>query len=389
MLRIDIDARVGDFRLQPEFDAEDELVVLFGPSGCGKSLTLQAVAGLLTPDRGRIELPGGGVAFDSAAGIDVAPQERSVGYLVQELALFPHMTVGQNIEFPLSNWPPEQRRARVAHLIDMFGLEGLEARRPRQISGGQQQRVALARALAAEPALLLLDEPFSALDATLRHNLRRELAELRRRLELTALFVTHDLSEAYALADRVVIYDNGRVLQHGPREDVFRRPATRRVAELTEVRNLVPGTIRAYADGVAVVETAWFTATVRDHAEIFRGDVYICIRPEHIIVLRDEREPRDRNDPVIETEIVDEVATGNNHRLAMRTATGSSRGSEPFVFEVDVPAHPYEVLGIGSRRQWRIVLSPQWMSLVPANDNSTSPGHHPLEEQKPARPQEN
>jgi ABC-type Fe3+/spermidine/putrescine transport system ATPase subunit len=186
-----------------------------------------------------------------------------------------------------------------------------------------------------------------------------------------------------------VIYDNGRVLQHGPREDVFRRPATRRVAELTEVRNLVPGTIRAYADGVAVVETAWFTATVRDHAEIFRGDVYICIRPEHIIVLRDEREPRDRNDPVIETEIVDEVATGNNHRLAMRTATDSSRGSEPFVFEVDVPAHPYEVLGIGSRRQWRIVLSPQWMSLVPANDNSTSLGHHPLEEQKPARPQEN
>jgi molybdate transport system ATP-binding protein len=367
---------VGEFRLQPAFEAGNELVVLFGPSGCGKSLTLQAVAGLLTPDSGRIELPGGTVAFDSTSNVNVAPQQRSVGYLVQELALFPHMTVRQNIEFPLSAWRPEQRRARVAHLIEMFGLAGLEGRRPRQISGGQQQRVALARALAAEPALLLLDEPFSALDATLRHNLRRELSDLRRRLELTALFVTHDLSEAYALADRMVIYDNGRVLQQGPREDVLRRPASRRVAELTEVRNLIPGTIRAYADGVAIVETPWFTSSVRDHAQIFRGDVRVCIRPEHIIVLRDERGPRDRSDPVVETEIIEEVATGNNHRLYMRP-TGEDAAGEPFIFEVDVPAHPYEVLGIASRREWRIVLSPQWMSLVPAAESVTSPAHHP------------
>jgi ABC-type Fe3+/spermidine/putrescine transport system ATPase subunit len=151
------------------------------------------------------------------------------------------------------------------------------------------------------------------------------------------------------------------VLQHGSREDVFRHPASARVAELTETRNIVPGTIRAYADGVAVVETPWFTARVRDDG-IVRGDVALCIRPEHIIVLKEGREARDPNDTVVETEIIDEEATGNTHRLFMRTL--APEGVEPFIFEVDVPAHPYEVLGIASKREWGVVLSPQWMSLV-------------------------
>lgn len=364
MLRIDIDTTVGEFHLRPQFEAGNELVVLFGPSGCGKSLTLGAVAGLLRPRSGRIELPGGGLAFDSAAGIDLPPQARNTGYLVQELALFPHMSVADNIGFALALWPAERRRERVAHLVDMFGLHGLERRKPREISGGQQQRVALARALAAEPSLLLLDEPFSALEASVRNKLRREVTELKRRLDLTVLFVTHDLAEAYSMADRIVVYDDGRVLQHGSREEVFRRPASRRVAELTEARNIIPGTIRAYADGVAVVETPWFTARVRDDAAIFRGDVCVCIRPEHIIVLKEGREARDYSDTVVETEIVDEEATGNTHRLFMRTLAPEGSVTEPFVFEVDVPAHPYEVLGIASRREWSVVLSAEWMSLV-------------------------
>ncbi len=181
MLRIDIDKRVGDFHLRPRFEAGNELVVLFGPSGCGKSMTLQAVAGLLTPDAGRIELPGGAVAFDAASGTNLPPQLRNVGYVVQELALFPHMTARQNIEFGIGGWTAARRGERVQHLVELLGLEGLEERRPRQMSGGQQQRVALARALAAEPSLLLLDEPFTALDAPIRSMLRREVAALRRR----------------------------------------------------------------------------------------------------------------------------------------------------------------------------------------------------------------
>jgi molybdate transport system ATP-binding protein len=369
MLRIDLDTTVGTFHLQPQFDASNELVVLFGPSGCGKSLTLGAVAGLLRPQAGRIELPNGVVAFDSATGVDLPPQARSIGYLVQDLALFPHMSVADNIGFALARWPKERRRERVAHLIDQFSLHGLEERKPGQVSGGQQQRVALARALAAEPSLLLLDEPFSALDAPIRSRLRREVGELKRRLDLTVLFVTHDLAEAYSLADRIVVYDDGQVLQHGTREEVFRRPASARVAELTEVRNILPGTIRAFAEGVAVVETPWFTARlggrVRDDDAIVRGDVYLCMRPEHIIVLKEGHERRDSTDTTIDTEIIDEEATANNHRLFMRTVQPQGSVVEPYILEVDVPAHPYQVLGIASRRDWRVALSPEWMSLVP------------------------
>jgi molybdate transport system ATP-binding protein len=365
MLTIDIDRRVGSFHLQPQFDAANELVVLFGPSGCGKSLTLQAVAGLLRPDNGRIELPGGVVAFDSAAKIDLPPQRRSVGYVVQELALFPHMTARQNIEFGIAGWPAQRRRDRVAYLVSLLGLEGLEGRRPRQMSGGQQQRVALARALAAEPSLLLLDEPFSALEAPLRTMLRREVAALRRRLDLTALFVTHDLGEAYALGDHIVIYDDGRVLQHGPKDDVFRRPRSRRVAELVEVRNIIAGEVIAYAEGVAVVRTPWFTARVPDAHAFVSGNVYLCIRPEHIIIVREDRDSRDQGNTMIDTEIVEEVEMGNTHRLFMRAAVPDAGVGEPLIFEVDVPAHPYEVLGIASKREWRIALTAEHVSLVP------------------------
>jgi molybdate transport system ATP-binding protein len=365
MLRIDIDKRVGDFHLRPKFEAGNELVVLFGPSGCGKSMTLQAVAGLLRPDAGRIELPGGAVAFDAATRTDLPPQRRSVGYVVQELALFPHMTARQNIEFGIAGWPATRRRARAAHLVALLGLDGLEDRRPRQMSGGQQQRVALARALAAEPSLLLLDEPFSALEAPLRAMLRREVAAVRRRLDLTALFVTHDLGEAYALGDRIAVYDAGEVLQHGPRDDVLRRPRSRRVAELLEVRNIIPGAIDAYAEGVAVVRTPWFTARVRDPEAPVRGDVYVCIRPEHIIVERTDRSRRDGGNVVIDTEIVEEVPMGNTHRLYMRAQPADADLGEPYIFEVDMPAHPYEVLGIASRRDWRIGLTAEHLSLVP------------------------
>ncbi len=365
MLRIDIDTHVGDFHLRPAFEAGNELVVLFGPSGCGKSLTLQAVAGLLTPDAGHIELPGGAVAFDAATRTYLPPQRRNVGYVVQELALFPHMTARQNIEFGIAGWPTSRRRERVSHLLTLLGLEGLDDRRPRQMSGGQQQRVALARALAAEPSLLLLDEPFSALEAPLRSMLRREVAGIRRRLDLTALFVTHDLGEAYALGDHIVVYDDGRVLQHGDKDDVFRHPRSRRVAELVEVRNIIPGAVVAYAEGVAVVRTPWFTARVRDPQAPVRGEVYLCIRPEHIILVREDRESRDTTNAVVDAEIIEEVAMGNTHRLFMRAQAEDTGLGEPYVFEVDVPAHPYEVMGVATRRDWRIALTAEHIALVP------------------------
>ncbi|HEY8173795.1 MAG TPA: ABC transporter ATP-binding protein, partial [Dehalococcoidia bacterium] len=264
MLSVDLTARVGNFLLQPRFEAPDELVVLIGASGSGKSLTLKAIAGLLEPDAGRIVLPDGTLAFDADAGVNLPPQQRNVGYVVQELALFPHFTVHQNIEFGIAHWTAAKRRERVAELVSLLGLEGMEHRRPAQISGGQQQRVALARALAAEPRLLLLDEPFAALDSSLRSLLRRELAALQRRFALTALFVTHDIVEAYALADRIVAYHDGRVLQSGSREEIFYRPNSLEVAQLVDVRNFVPGEVIGCESGAAVVRTAWFTARIPD-----------------------------------------------------------------------------------------------------------------------------
>jgi molybdate transport system ATP-binding protein len=364
MLRVDIDTRVGSFPLHPSFETGDELAVLFGPSGSGKSLTLQSIAGLLTPEHGRIELPGGAIAFDADAGINLPPQHRNVGYVVQQLALFPHMSARENIEFGIASWPKEQRRAQSERLIALLNLQGLEDRRPSAMSGGQQQRVALARALAAEPALLLLDEPFSALDGALRELLRRELRALRKRLGLTVLLVTHDLGEAYGLADRMVVYDEGIVLQHGPRDEVFHRPGSRRVAELVEVRNIIPGTIGAYSEGLAIVQTPWFTARVRDEAPPVRGDVHLCVRPEHILVLREGFEARDPLDVVLEAEIIEESATANNHRLYMRVDGADGSVAEPLIVEVDVPAHPYNVMGIETKRTWRIVLMSEHLTLV-------------------------
>jgi len=365
MMRVDFEKRVGDFELRPSFEAGDEMVVLFGPSGCGKSLTLQAIAGLLAPDRGHIGLPSGLTAFDSATGTNLPPQARNLGYVVQELALFPHMTARQNIEFGIAGWPRQRRAAQSQRLLSMLSIEGLAERHPREMSGGQQQRVALARALAAEPSLLLLDEPFSALDAPLRSVLRRELTALRKRLNLTVILVTHDAGEAYGLADRLVVYDDGAVLQHGPREAVFRKPASRRVAELVDARNILPGTIGAYSEGVAVVQTPWFTARIPNSGAPISGDTYLCIRPEHILVLREGREARNPLDVVLDAEIVEETATANSHRLYMRVNAGSAELAEPFIFEVDVPAHPYNVLGIATRREWQIVLLSEHLTLVP------------------------
>jgi molybdate transport system ATP-binding protein len=365
MFSIDITKLVGGFELQPRFDAADELVVLFGPSGSGKSLTLQAVAGLLTPDQGRIALPGGVVAFDAEQRVNLPPQMRNVGYVVQQLALFPHMSARDNVEFGIADWPRARRRAQSDRLLSILGLTGLEARRPREMSGGQQQRVALARALAAEPSLLLLDEPFSALEGPLRTVLRRELQALRKRLNLTVLLVTHDLNEAYGLADRIVVYDDGRVLQQGTRQEIFRRPASRRVAELIETRNIIPGTIGAYSEGVAVVQTPFFTARVRDPEAPVRGDVYLCIRPEHILVLREGHDAREASDVVLDAEIVDESATANSHRLYMNVGSTGDGVTEPCVLEVDVPSHPYEVMGVASKRSWRIALMSEHIALVP------------------------
>ena len=355
MLAVDFEKRLGDFHLRPRFTADEELVVLLGPSGSGKSLTLRAIAGLLQPDAGRIELPGG-VVFDDGPRIDLPPQARNVGYVVQDLALFPHLNVAENIAFGLHGWPPLERRRRVAELVELLGLQGLERRLPRSISGGQQQRVALGRALAARPRVLLLDEPFSALDAPVRSTLRREVARLRRQLGLAALFVTHDLQEAFALADSIAVYDEGAVLQFGARDAVFRNPASVQVARLLDARNIFPGRVVETTEDFVLIDTPWFTARARPDPGLYvGGPAAVCVRPEHVILLRRERPHANSLDTMLDVEIVDEVATGNNHRLYLRVVNENGRAD--CIIEADVSAHPYEVMGIATRRDWRVALT--------------------------------
>jgi molybdate transport system ATP-binding protein len=202
------------FTLDVAFEVGEGISALFGPSGAGKSMTLRSIAGLAAP-AGRIAVSGR-VLLDTATGVDVPPRARRIGYLFQQYALFPHLSVESNVGYGLQVLPRSERAARVAELLSLVGLEGFAARSPRELSGGQQQRVALARALAPRPDLLLLDEPFAALDLRVRRRVRAELRRIHDLTRTPMLLVTHDLAEVRQLADSLVVLDRGRVLCAGP-----------------------------------------------------------------------------------------------------------------------------------------------------------------------------
>ncbi len=247
-LNVNLHHQLGAFQLAITFQVPLGLIVLLGSSGAGKSLTLRSIAGLLHPQQGHIAV-NEQVLFDSATGINVPPQLRHVGYVPQHYALFPHLTVAENILFalPLSRtnarwtlWRKQRagRRTRVAELLSILELDGLERRYPVTLSGGQQQRVALARALAAEPHLLLLDEPFNALDAAVRERLRDTLKQFQRRFAIPIVMVTHDHAEAQQLADTIVVVQHGHAAQVGSVNDIFYAPRTPDVAQLVGQHNV-------------------------------------------------------------------------------------------------------------------------------------------------------
>lgn len=236
-LIVNIEKRLGAFCLKVNFEAEGGVLSLLGASGCGKSMTLKCIAGIEKPDRGRIVL-NGRVLFDSEKKINLPPQKRSVGYLFQQCALFPNMTVSQNIRTGLRS--KNNSEAVVRDMIRSMGLEGIEQKRPAQLSGGQQQRVALARILVNEPELLLLDEPFSALDSHLRFRLEQKVRDVIRSFGKPVLLVSHDRDEVYRLSDSVAIMREGCIETIGGKADVFANPTTRNGAILTGCKNISP-----------------------------------------------------------------------------------------------------------------------------------------------------
>ena len=217
-LSVDIEKNLGSFRLRSRFETGDETLALCGASGCGKSMTLKCIAGILRPDKGKIVL-NGRTLFDSEKHIDLPPQKRRVGYLFQQYALFPNLTVEQNIAVALKGRSKEERGRIVAEKVRAFHLEGLEKHRPAQLSGGQQQRTALARIMASEPEILLLDEPFSALDSELRFHMENEVRQAIRDFRQSVILVTHNRGEAYRLADRIASMEKGAILSVLPKKE--------------------------------------------------------------------------------------------------------------------------------------------------------------------------
>ena len=234
-LEVDILKRWKGFTLQVQFSSGGAPLGILGASGCGKSMTLKCIAGLVCPDEGRIVL-NGRVLFDSAARINLKPQQRRIGYLFQNYALFPHMTVEQNLLCALAGGRA-QKQAEAAGLLAQFHLQGLEKRYPAQLSGGQQQRVALARILACRPAALLLDEPFSALDAHLKETMQLEMRQLLRGYEGDAIMVTHNRDEVYKLSQNLLFLQAGRALAYGDTKELFKNPCYLEAARLTGCKN--------------------------------------------------------------------------------------------------------------------------------------------------------
>ncbi|WP_419726673.1 sulfate/molybdate ABC transporter ATP-binding protein [Terrisporobacter petrolearius] len=236
-LIVDIEKDFGSFSLKVNIAQESGVLGFLGESGCGKSMTLKCIAGIVKPDKGKIIL-NGRVFFDSQKKINIPPQERKVGYLFQNYALFPHMTVKENIEIGLGNFSKEEKSKIVKDYLRKMKLEGFEKRYPYQLSGGQKQRIAFARALACNPEVLILDEPFSALDYHLKSNMENELIDIINDFKGHIVYVTHDINESYRICDDIVVFNEGLAINKRSKKDLFKHPMSMTEAIITGCKNI-------------------------------------------------------------------------------------------------------------------------------------------------------
>jgi ABC-type sulfate/molybdate transport systems ATPase subunit len=303
------------------------------------------------------------VFFDAAAGVDLTPQQRRIGYVFQGYALFPHLTVVKNIAFGLRGRPRLERAWRISEVIERLGLRGLEQRYPRELSGGQRQRVALGRALAIDPALLLLDEPLSALDAPLRRTLRDELREILSGWGTAAVVVTHDFTEAYRLADRIIVYEDGRVIQSAPRSELLWQPASESVARIMGLSNVLRGTVvKAMPDRIQI---AWrghvleaVNSPTRSYLPPPESPIAFFIRPEYVRLIRKNRGAPDvaHHMNLMRGRIVGEADFGTVWSLRLRLDTPGAPAQGDFDLEVEVPHLVYEILEIERDRHWEFSI---------------------------------
>ncbi|MFI7671529.1 ABC transporter ATP-binding protein [Nocardia sp. NPDC049526] len=321
--------------------ADGESLVLLGQSGCGKTSTMRCIAGLETPDAGRIAI-GDRVVYDSAKGRTVPPHKRNVGMVFQSYAVWPHRTVFENVAFSLKMQKvgKQEIRTRVLEALDLVGLRELADRGASLLSGGQMQRVALARSLVMRPSVLLLDEPLSNLDARLRERLRMELRELQLRLGLTTVYVTHDQVEAFALADRIALMQQGRIVQIGTPEEIYTKPTCASIADFLGVGNIFRCTPSTGQRG-AVELTDYPSIAVRvDATPAETGPIIVCLRPEDLLVTAVDETRSDGQSWTGRVEVASYQGASIRYRVTL------DDGPE---VEAIATGHASRVLGIGER----------------------------------------
>ncbi|MCX5512734.1 polyamine ABC transporter ATP-binding protein [Kaistia algarum] len=317
---------------------EGEFITLLGPSGSGKTTLLMSIAGFIKPD-------GGGIVLSGTDVTDLDPEDRNFGLVFQGYALFPHLTVRDNVAFPLKvrKWQKRAIAERVDQMLALVGLDQLAARKPRELSGGQQQRVALARALAYSPRLLLLDEPLSALDRSLRGTMQRELKRLHRETGVTFIFVTHDQEEAYAMSDRIAVFQNGRIVQIGAPREIYRHPASRFVAGFIGGNNLIRARFSSETGTLSLLGREIPAPPHFDPASHSRdGEVSAWIRSEDIAIGGGEGHHQ-----TFEVTVVDRAFHGAGDRITVKAA----EGEELALFLADGSA---DAVAIGAPLQCRV-----------------------------------
>ncbi|TYP93391.1 iron(III) transport system ATP-binding protein [Fodinibius salinus] len=272
---------------------EDEIFALLGPSGCGKTTSLRLISGFERADHGKVEVEG---EVLETPGEHVAPQDRGIGFVFQDYALFPHLSVLENVAFGLNHIPEHKRHVYAEEVLCRTGMGDYKDRNPSELSGGQQQRVALARAIAPKPKLVLLDEPFSNLDAMLRDTMRKEVRDILKKAGMSALLVTHDQEEALSFADRIAVMNDGKIEQIGTPEEVYYKPKTKFVANFLGRTNLF------YTDANGSQEVSTNLGPVNLNNEDATGRVLCSIRPEHLTLEEVENEDLQKVGTVVERE---------------------------------------------------------------------------------------
>ena len=358
-LQVEIEKRLATFPLRVQLHVGSEILVLFGPSGAGKSMTLHAIAGLMTPDRGVITLDDVPFFRKRCPGpaINVPTRKRGIGYVFQHYALVPHLTALENVAYSL--WRQRHSSKHPLALLERMHLAHLAKRYPHELSGGQQQRVAMARALAAEPRVLLLDEPFSGLDVAVREQLQRDLRRLQQDLGLVVLYVTHNMQDAFAVGHRLALIREGQIEQVGPIAEVFRRPATTQAAAIMGIHNLFQARVaetaaeRLWLDW----EGLWLEASPQSATV---GEVVTAyIRPEDIKILYPDRPV---TSAVRHNQVTGRIVEHRFHASFHILSVALPNGHE---VEVRFPVYAYTPLRLEPGEQVTLALRKEGLVVLP------------------------